>query len=476
MRMGYGLDLEQTQKLIITPELRQAITILQLSALELETYVEQQLQENPLLEVYEEKSENNGISDDKAEKVENGDKSENIEGSTGELDIDWEEYFQDCSDLGMSVQKNKEPVEYEYENFLSRSPSLAEHLLFQLHLSKCKGIEREIGEYLIGNIDHNGYLKTSVEEAAERFRVSPAEVEDVLKVIQSFEPAGVGARSLEECVLIQLESLGEAKPTLIDLVKKHLQDLGSGRLHKIARKMGLTVKEVQRAADVLRQLDPKPGRNYAGSDEVRYIVPDVVLEKVDGEYIILVNDTAVPRLTINRVYRSVLSQEKLFDKNTRRYVESKLNAATWLIKSIEQRRMTLYKIARCLVEQQRDFLDYGIKYLKPLNLKKVASMVGMHESTVSRATANKYMETPQGIFEMKYFFSNGLTSVSGRTSSTSVKKMIQELIEDEDAAKPLNDKKIAEILLQRGIKISRRTVAKYRDELGIPAANKRKRY
>lgn len=480
MRMGYGLDLEQTQKLIITPELRQAITILQLSSLELETYVEQQLQENPLLEICEDKSENNGIINEESKSAENKSNEESIEEGNIEdsssLDINWEEYFQDSSDLGISVQKNREPMEYEYENFLSRSPSLAEHLLFQLFLSKCKGIERRIGEYLIGNIDHNGYLKTTVEEAAGRFGVSAAEVENVLRVIQSFEPSGVGARNLEECLLIQLDALGLADATLTNLVKRHLKDLGSGRLNKIAKEMDLAVKEVQKAADILRQLDPKPGRNFAGSDEVRYVVPDVVLEKVDGEYVILINDTVVPRLTINRTYRSVLSQESLFDKNTRRYVESKLNAATWLIRSIEQRRITLYKIASCLVELQRDFLDYGIKYLKPLNLKKVAGMVGMHESTVSRATANKYMETPQGIFEMKYFFSNGLTSVSGRASSISVKKMIQEIINGEDPGKPLNDKKVAQILLQRGIKISRRTVAKYRDELGIPAANKRRRY
>ncbi len=469
MRMGYGLELQQTQKLIITPELRQAITILQLSSLELELYVQQQIQENPVLEVNGEQQERTGDDGDSVDGL------DDEQGETADLDIDWEEYFQDSSDLGMPKVEPRQ-VDYEYENFLSKAPSLGEHLLMQIRFSNLKGLSRKIGEYLVGNIDDNGYLRCSVGEVARSFGVQEDKIIEVLKVIQGFDPPGVGARDLRECLLIQLDYLGINDYLLMSIINRHLPDLANGRLGRIAQKLGISIVEVQQTADMLQQLDPKPGRNFAGSNDVRYVTPDVVLEKVEGEYVILINDTSIPRLTINSTYRSVLVQEQLFDKATRRYVESKLNAATWLIRSIEQRRTTLYKITKCLVDLQRDFLEYGVKYLKPLNLKRVADMVDLHESTVSRATANKYIDTPRGLLEMKFFFSTGLASSTGMTSAESVKKMIQEIIEGEDPTEPLNDKKIADILKYRGIKISRRTVAKYRSELNIPPINRRRRY
>jgi len=475
MQVGYNLNLEQTQKLVITHELCQAITVLQLSSLELSTYIEKQIEENPLLEL---------IEDDAGDGWEYiaGEKHDGPEEEKHEQGLSWEEYvedyFYDDRDSWIAhLNKPQEQQEYGFEKFLSQAPTLSEHLMSQLNLSHCSCRDKLIGEYLIGNIDENGYLRVSLAEAAEQLKVSTSEVAKVLTLIQSFEPAGVGARNLQECLFIQLEHLGVKNEIINKLISNHLVDLAKGRLIKIAQNLGVTIQEVQRSADFLRTLDPKPGRGYASMNDTRYIIPDVVLEKVGDEYIILVNDVAIPRITINSTYRSVLCKDKSADPGTRRFVESKLNAAMWLIRSIEQRRLTLYKIVSCLVELQKGFLDHGIKYLKPLNLKKVAEIVGLHESTVSRATSNKYIQTPRGVFEMKCFFSTGLSNTSGTmTSSGCIKKMIQEVIAAEDSKFPLNDQKIADLLRQRGIEISRRTVAKYRDELGIPAVQKRKRY
>jgi len=354
---------------------------------------------------------------------------------------------------------------------------LSEHLLLQLSLSPCGEKDRVIGEYLIGSLNEYGYLQVSLQEVAVRLKVGLSEVARVLTLIQGFDPPGAGARNLQECLLIQVDHMGIENDILKKLIKDYLVDLSKGKLNRIAQNLGVSVQEVQAAADILKTLDPKPGRNFTRSNDTRYIVPDIVLEKVAGEYIILVNDISIPRITINSTYRSVLNKDKECDPKTRRFVEGKLNAAAWLLRSIEQRRLTLYKVANCLVNLQRDFLDHGVKYLKPLNLKRVADIVGLHESTVSRATSNKYIQTPQGVFEMKYFFSTGLNNDAGTTTSAeSIKKMLQEMVAAEDTSVPLNDQKIAGIFRQRGIKISRRTIAKYRDELGISPIRKRKRY
>ena len=468
MRMGYGLNVLQTQKLIMTPELRQAITVLQLSSLELETYVEQQLQENPLLEVGEEDTEQ-PVTEEK-------NTSEEKESETRDYDIDWQDYFHDSSDLGLPrAEVRREQNDYSYEHFVSRAPSLMEHLLFQLGLSICTRRQQSLAEYIIGNINHNGYLNYQVEEMAQHLEVPGDEIKEAIALVQSFDPPGVGARNLQECLLLQLNHLGICDPLVHNVVENYLADLADGRYNRMSQQLGVPVREIQRVADLLKTLDPKPGRNFSGLNENRYIVPDIVLNKVDSDYVIIINEVSIPRLTINNTYRSVLSQGKS-DNKTRKYVEHKLNAAAWLIKSIEQRRLTLYKVTKCLVELQRDFLDYGVKYLKPLNLKTVADIVGLHESTVSRATSNKYVQIPQGVFEMKYFFSSGLSSSGGSVSAESIKKTIQEIVSGEDTGEPFNDQQIADILGRQGTRISRRTVAKYRDELGIPPIRKRKRY
>ena len=330
--------------------------------------------------------------------------------------------------------------------------------------------------YLIGNLDYRGYLMISLQDVASQMGIEYQQAEAALAVLQGMEPAGVGARTLAECLLVQVKYLDLKNPLLEPLISEYLEDLASGRLNNIAAQLGVTVQQVQQAADQLRVLDPKPARNFSGADGIRYIVPDVTVERVEGEYIILVNDTSAPRIRVNEAYKGALKDTGV-DSDTRKYVETKLNAAVWLIRGIEQRRLTLYRVANVLVDLQRGFLDGGVKYLKPLNLKDVAQQLELHESTISRATANKYMQTPQGVFEMKYFFSTGIKHSQGtEVSTTSIKQLLQEIVAGEDPQKPLSDQKIADELKKKGIKISRRTVTKYRDELGILSTNQRRRY
>lgn len=460
MRLVHDISLEQRQKLIITPELRQAIAILQMSTLELDEYLQQELEENPFLEVQED-------PDSGDVELKNNDEAP---------DQEWLEYFLDRSDIGYLGTADKDESK-GYDNLLTRAPTLHEHLLFQASITLGEE-DLLIAEFLIGCINDNGYLCVSVEETAQYFHVSQARVETILKVIQSFEPYGVGARSLSECLYIQLIQTGKISPIAEKIVKDHLNDLGKGRLAKIAARLGVSVQDVQETADVIRTLDPKPGRQFGSNYDIRYLVPDIIVERVNGEYVIQVCDGNAPRLMINQFYRNMLKQPGLFGNEAKKYMEDRFASALWIIRSIEHRRLTLYKVASCIVNIQRDFLDRGMKYLKPLNLKQVADLIGMHESTISRATVGKYIQTPQGVFELKFFFNSGVNAAEGtqKYSSLSVKKIIKEMIEEEDAKNPLSDQKIAEELQEAGISISRRTVAKYRTELGIMSTAARRRY
>lgn len=463
MRESLGLNLEQTQKLIMTPELRQAIVVLQLSTLELADYIQQELQENPVLEVRDD-----------------GEVAASIEPreEVDPFDIDWQEYFQDGSDLGYVRGPREElPDWYHYqENFLTGQPTLQDHLLLQLQIAATSPHQLVIGNFLIGNLDSNGYLKISLKEAASLLKVPQAAVWQVLDLIQHFDPPGVGARDLVECLLLQLRQRGEAPAGTEKIIRGFLADVAEGRLARIARRLNMSLPAVQAAVDYIRSLDPKPGRSFGGSLDNRYIVPDVIIERVGQEYVVLINDLAMPRLGINPVYQALLRQEAACDSQTKQFIESKLNAAAWLIRSLEQRRLTVYRVVDCLVKEQREFLDKGLKYLKPLTMRQVAAILGIHESTVSRATANKYVQTPHGVFELKFFFASGVEKRGGAAAAESIKKMIAEAITREDPASPLTDQQLQEMLQQQGIRISRRTVAKYRDEQGIPAAAKRKRY
>jgi len=452
VRIGYSLNLEQTQKLIMTPELRQAIAILQLSAQELSTFVDEQLSENPLLEV------------DAPEAVE--------EPAAVEPEFDWQEYFHEYEDKPVRAEQQDYEDRPRFEPFVAAAPTLSEYLLEQLHMQRLAKDCLRLAAYIVGNLDEHGYLTLSVEEIAREQKSPLAQVEAALAVVQSLDPPGVGARNLEECLRLQIHLIPDCPPEMTQFLA-HLEDLGAGRLQKIANALKVSLTRVQYLADLLRTLEPKPGRRFPEASDVRYIIPDVVVEEIDGEYIILVNDVSVPRLRVNQAYLKVLNQEE--GTEARRFVETKLNAAAWLIRSIEQRRLTLYKVANAVVRRQEPFLRHGIKYLKPLTLHDIAEEIGVHESTVSRATANKYVQTPRGIFEFKFFFSTGLGKANAVTPET-IKQALRDIVAGEDTTAPYADQKIAEILKTRGMEISRRTVAKYRDQLGIPPVSVRKRY
>ncbi|NLV16250.1 MAG: RNA polymerase factor sigma-54 [Syntrophomonadaceae bacterium] len=467
MRLIPDVHLEQQQKLMITPELRQAIAILQMSSIELSEYLRQELEENPVLELKEDEDSHESHENEEISRAEDN----------SPLEVEWWEYLLDSSDVGYTGRAQRDDRTNTFEQNMTVAPTLHEHLLFQLHVSMTSEEEQHIGSFLIGSIDDNGYLRITLEDAAASLDKSVERVAEVLELVQKFEPHGVGARDLSECLLLQLKYTGRLCPEIERIISHYLDDLGRGRLAKIAATLRISVKEVQRMADVIRTLDPKPGRQYAGVNDVRYLVPDVTVEKVNGEYIILVNDGNSPRLMVSQVYRDMLSQPGLYSAETKQYVDERLNSAYWLIKSIEHRRLTLYNTARCIVDAQTDFLEKGIKYMKPLNLKQIAKKVGVHESTISRVTNNKYIQTPQGVFELKYFFSSGIESLSGDScSSLGIKRMIKEIIAEEDEQSPWSDQHISDTLRNRGYQISRRTVTKYRLELGIESTTKRKRY
>ena len=467
MRLGYGLSLEQTQKLIMTPELRQAITILQLSALDLSTYVEEQLLENPLLENLEESLDSKGDAEPPAVVEESP--------ANDKWDVDWQDYFHDQDENRVRQERVVIEDKQRFDPFITAAPTLLEHLLEQLHVQKIT-CSLEIAEYIVGNLNYKGYLTLSLDDIVREMNVSLAEVEKALSIVQSLDPLGVGARNLEECLSLQLPILPNYPPELPEFLK-YLEDLAAGRLQRIAHALKISLCRVQELADLVRKLDPKPGLRFSGPGEVRYIVPDVVIEEIEGEFIILVNDITVPRLGVNKAYRDALSQAEGTD--TRKFVEQKLNAAAWLIRSIEQRRLTLYKVADAIVKWQTEFFRSGIRHLKPLTLRDIAEEIGVHESTVSRATAHKYVQTPRGIFEFKFFFANsmgrGNQNDSGVTTDV-IKLVLRDIIASEDPKSPYSDQKLADLLKARDMEISRRTVAKYRDELGIPATSVRKRY
>ncbi|MHB8125981.1 MAG: RNA polymerase factor sigma-54 [Desulfitobacteriaceae bacterium] len=467
MRLGYGLSLEQTQKLIMTPELRQAITILQLSALELTTFVDQQMLENPLLEVSEESLESKEERETETPVI-----SDEIQVEQ-KWEFDWQEYFQDRDERPILRQERSDyVVKQRVEPFIAAAPTLQEHLLEQLHVQSLE-IAMSLCEYVVGNLDDNGYLTISIEDITKEQNVTLDKAVEALTIIQGLDPLGVGARSLEECLRLQLPLIQDCPPEMNEFLKQ-LENLAAGRLQKIAQTLKVSLSRIQELGDLVRNsLDPKPGRRFSGPDEVRLIIPDVVIEEIEGEYTIFVNDTTVPRLGINDAYRKALSQEQ--GTETRKFVEQKLNSAAWLIRSIEQRRMTLYKVAKAIVCRQTSFLRHGISFLKPLTLRDIADEVGVHESTVSRATSNKYVQTPRGVFQFKFFFANGLGQEQGVTTE-GVKQTLRDIIAHEDPKSPYSDQKIAILLKEKGMEISRRTVAKYRDELRIPATTVRKRY
>ena len=466
------LSLRQMQKMVMTPMLQQAINLLQLSRMEMLQAVRQEVEENPVLEEMIEDTEE--LDDPSALKsvAEEPTTERNGEGQAEE--IDWESYLQDASDYRPSIQY--ESVDrFDRESLLTKPGSLQDHLLFQLHLTAMDQDLVRLGGLIIGELDDNGYLRSSLEGLVSLAGVSLESMESALRLIQGFDPAGVGARDLQECLLIQLRMRPEEHAVAEAIVSSHLHDVERHRFGKITAALGVSLREVQGAVALIASLEPKPGKNYS-SEEPQYITADVFILKLDGRLVVTLNEDGLPRLRVSRYYRDILSKQAPTSREARGYVEEKMRSALWFIRSIEQRKRTLVKVAESLVKYQRDFFEHGISHLKPLTLREVADDISMHESTVSRVTTSKYVQTPQGLFGLKYFFHCGVPSTVGEAvSSRKVKDMVHRYLTKEDSRKPLSDQKIVEILARvHGVEIARRTVAKYRGQLKIPSSNQRR--
>jgi RNA polymerase sigma-54 factor len=466
------LSLRQMQKMVMTPMLQQAIHLLQLSRMELLQAVRQEVEQNPVLEELIEGVEEPDEAAALKTVAEEPATERNGEGDTAE--IDWDSYLQDASDYRPTIQY--ESIDrFDSENLLTRSNSLQDHLLFQLHLTVRDDELLRLGSLIIGELDDNGYLRSSLEELASLVGAALESMESALQLIQSFDPAGVGARDLRECLLIQLRIRPEEHTLAEAIVSSYLHDLERHRFSKIAAALGASLREVQEAMTLITSLEPKPGKNYS-SEEPQYITPDVYILKIDRRLLVTLNEDGLPRLRVSRYYRQILSKQAHTSREARGYVEEKMRSALWFIRSIEQRKRTLIKVAESLVKYQRDFFEYGLSHLKPLTLREVADDISMHESTISRVTTNKYVQTPQGLFGLKYFFHRGVPSTVGEVvSSRRVRDLVRRYLTEEDSSKPLSDQKIVEILARvHGVEIARRTVAKYRGQLKIPSSNQRR--
>lgn len=490
MEMKHSLHLAQKPTLIMTQRLQMALKLLVLNTLELQQHLKQELLTNPLLEEVDEilEQEENTETPEERQEPENPDEEPKAEKEKeSEEEFDWSDFYQDSSDAAYE-RAESEDDEDRYERVPVTQMSLQEHLLSQLHLAISDAEMTRVGEYLIGMLDDRGYLLPAEEEGADggdpcvrlleliarETESSRETVEKVIQVIQSLEPTGVGARSLQECLLIQLRARGEGSGLAHRIVAERFEDLKSRRYQEIARSLKVTPEQVQAAVDIIATLNPSPGGQIS-SEGVKYVYPDLVVERVGEDYEVFLNDKNVPRLRISPTYERVLRTSPKNDK-TREYVQSKLNSAKWLIQTIEQRRRTMVKVMRCIVKEQREFFEKGIRFLKPLTLQQVASQIDMHESTVSRVTRSKYVQTPRGVFELKFFFSSGIETENGdEISARSARDIIQQLIDQEDKKEPLSDQRIADILHEKGLRIARRTVAKYREQLAVPPARYRKR-
>jgi len=482
------------QQLVMTPQLRQAIKILQVSRAELEQLVDQELEENPVLEENldgreeqeqveepprtEERLDGAGAEGDEEwpEPTAERETATELEPESGLNAIDWNEYLTNYSNDWHATTST--PADYDdekrpsLESLLVRAQSLTEHLIWQLQMNPLDEDEQAVTALLIGNMDKDGYLQLAVEEIAFQSGKDFEVVERALQRIHELDPPGVGARDLRECLLLQLRAQGLGDALAARVIADHLGLLEGKRFDKIAKELEATVDDVVAAANHIATLEPKPGRNF-GEGDVRYITPDVFVQKFGDEYVVTLNEEGLPRLRVSSYYRQVLGGAGGTD--AKKYIQDKMRAAAWLIKSIQQRQRTLFMVTSSIVKFQREFLDSGIAHLKPLVLKDVALDIGMHESTVSRATANKYVHTPQGIFELKYFFTSSLNKTDGdEVSAESVKDRIRGIVLAEDARHPLSDQHIAEILAKESVDIARRTVAKYREIMGILPSSKRR--
>ena len=497
--MSQGLHLSQrlTQSLVLSPQMQQSLALLQAPTLELKALVEQELQQNPVLEEapdaeMEKSKSEEGDAPEASDNAEPSSESTFEGGDTekpasepaddfmaeferlAQLDQDWRDHFAATNIPMRQSAEDDEKRQFMFDSIVAAT-SLQEVLLEQVRDSSLQEEQRSIAEMLIGNIDDHGYLKTGMDELAFSTNIPADQIEAVLRIIQTFDPPGVGARDLQECLLRQLERMGEEKSMEYRIIKDYMDALGKRRIPEIARGLGLDVEEVQESIGRIARLEPRPGRAYL-TDNNQYILPEVFVQKVGEEFLVTTNNEQIPHLRISNTYKDLMAQSGN-SAEVLNYIREKIRAGKFLIKSLHQRQQTILNIGLEIVKRQRDFMEKGVAHLKPLTMVQVAEVVGVHETTVSRAVSGKYMQTPQGIFEMKYFFTAGIQTATGEgMSNTSVKDMIAEMFRKEDPSKPLSDQEIVKMLQEKGIVIARRTVAKYRSELNILPSNLRKVY
>ena len=467
MHQSQNLSLQQ----VLAPQLQQSLLILQAPLLELRNLVQQEMETNPVLE--ELSTEINSDEREETKTTEEEDFKEEFD-QLAKLDDEWRDYMSQSSSYSGRSQEDEEKRQFFFDSIVTQE-TLQQHLMGQLNQTALNANDRKTAELIIGNIDDSGFLQATPEEMSMNTGIPQENFEHMLTLIQSFYPPGVGARDLGDCLLIQLKRAGKQGSLEYKIISEHMQDLGKRRFPEIARRMGISVEQVQKCANNIAQLDPRPGQVFAEAPQ-NYVLPDVTVEKVDGEYQITLNGEQIPHLRISNTYKDIMSQDGN-GSEVKDYIRDKIRSGKFLIKSIHQRQQTISNIAHQIVARQREFLDQGSAHLKPMTMVQIADAVGVHETTVSRAISGKYMSTPQGVFEMKYFFTPGYQTTGGESmSNTSVKEAIMDLVKEENSASPLSDKEIVEILSERGIPIARRTVAKYRTELNILPSNMRRKY
>ncbi len=477
MALENRLDLRLSQKLILTPQLQQAIKLLQMPQLELAQVLNEELVDNLFLE---ESAEEPDIDEPAGEDlpVAAPDEVFDTEISFDNIaSFSVDDYFDQRSSDGRDLGYFSPGVDEQpsYELFYSKKPDLYDHLLWQLRLCNSDDRVRMAAEAVIGNIDEDGYLRTSEEELASALDTDTGTVREAIALVQSFDPSGIGARDLKECLLLQLKALNLGETLVEKIVGSHMELVERKKYSSLAKQYNVTLDDIMTAVKIIERLEPRPGRIFA-SAETNYVVPDVYINKTDEGYQIILNEEGMPKLVLNSSYRKLLLRKDMLTKEEREFLKEKLKRAIELIKSLDQRNKTIYKVSASILKFQLDFFDKGMQFLKPLNLKDVATDIGMHESTISRVTSNKFLSCDHGVTSFRFFFSSSIQSDAGDVSSTLVKDLIKKVIVEEDAMRPFSDQMIVDKLKEQNINIARRTVAKYREELKIPPQNQRKKY
>lgn len=478
MAMQLKTSLKLSQQLRMTPQLQQAIKLLQLSRLELETAVRKEIDENPVLEEVMDTTEDDTLKASEPQMAEEAASGGEVDSQNSDPrqqeEFEWESYFESQYKPTPSSSGVGNDEIMNYENVITTSQTLHDHLMWQVQLGGFNEEEENLLGILVSYVDDEGYIKTPIDQIASEEAVSAQDLEEMLPFLHEFDPPGVGARDLKECILIQAKHLEEDTHDLVNLINNHFRDLEKRNYSGIAKAMNLQVEDVVELCKIIYTMEPKPGRAFMTQD-THFVTPDVYVYKVGDDYVVSLNEDGLPRLRISNLYRNLLKGDTASGEKTQAYVQEKLRSAVWLIKSIQQRQKTIFKVTESIVKHQRDFFEQGPEYIKPMILRDIANDIGMHESTVSRVTTNKYVHTPRGIFELKYFFNSGISKTDGDAlASESVKLKIKQLVGNEDPKDPLSDQKIVELLKADGIQIARRTVAKYRDILKILPSSRRK--